>query len=106
VEHSSGKNEAGPSTVHRVIPSGSKDATDKGKGKQKLVADVVLGDTPRMIPVQRIAEEYLGKSLAVQKKKAQAELMIKFIREQAKDNAEDPAETERKVKEVIDKYFK
>ncbi|OAC97871.1 hypothetical protein MUCCIDRAFT_168028 [Mucor lusitanicus CBS 277.49] len=74
------ENEAGPLTVHRVVPGGSKDATDKRAGKQKLISNIALGNPPRRSPVQVVAEEYLGKSLAIKKKEAQARLMIDFIK--------------------------
>ncbi|GAN07213.1 hypothetical protein MAM1_0152c06706 [Mucor ambiguus] len=104
--HSSGESVAGPSTlVHHVVAGGSNNPSVKDKGKQKLASDVVLGGTPIKSPVAIITEEYFGKSLSIQKKEAKARLMIEFIQQQAKDTAEDPAETRRKVKEAIDDVF-
>ncbi|GAN09166.1 hypothetical protein MAM1_0248c08688 [Mucor ambiguus] len=108
-DHSSGESVAGPSTlVHRVVAGGSNDPSSvKGRGKQKLASDVVLGDTPIKSPVAVITEEYLGKSLfSIQKKEAKARLMIEFIQQQAQGTAEDPAETEKKVKKAIGDIFK
>ncbi|KAK4513971.1 uncharacterized protein ATC70_005978 [Mucor velutinosus] len=88
------------SSVRHVV-SDSSESLRKGK----LVSEVVLGDIPQKSPVQTVAENYLGSSLSIQKKEAKARLMIEHIEKHAKDIGEDPAETDRKVKQVIDNTF-
>ncbi|KAL9536618.1 hypothetical protein MBANPS3_012509 [Mucor bainieri] len=93
-------------SVRRIVPESSIGRSRKGKEKAKLINDVVLGDLPQKSPVEIVAERYLGSSLSIQKKEASARLMIEHIEKHAKDIQEDPAETDRKVKEVIDDTFK
>ncbi|KAK4518148.1 uncharacterized protein ATC70_001499 [Mucor velutinosus] len=87
------------SSVRHVVPEPSK---SRRKGKGKSISEVVLGDIPQRSPVQIVAENYLGSSLSIQKKEAKARLMIEHVEKPAEDIGEDPAETDRKLKEVID----
>lgn len=109
-DHSSEEAEAsaGPSTSHHVVASGSSDSsTRKNKGKEKLITDVVLGGAAhRERPIEIITEEYLGKSLSIQKKESKARLMIDFLQAQAKDTAENAAETEKKVMAALNEIYK
>lgn len=107
--YSSEKAEAssGPSTSHRVVAGGSSDLSTRNKGKEKLNSDVVLGgDAHRERPVKIGAQQYLGKSLSIQKKDSKARLIIDFLQAQAKDTVDDAAETEKKVMAVLNNIYK
>ncbi|OAD02673.1 hypothetical protein MUCCIDRAFT_156604, partial [Mucor lusitanicus CBS 277.49] len=103
----SGGTDASPVPACSVSPVISADqpksCTTRGKGK--LISEVVLGDIPERSSVAIVAEKYLGSSLSIQKKEAKARLLVEHIERHAKEIGEDPAETDKKVRDVVDDIF-